>query len=198
MARFAPFFSTLTFGCCAVLALGCCGMAGRVARPALPPPPPEPPAQKIGYLSEMQEFDVRVGYGRFGKRGMLGFGLQFGEQDHEITVGGNKYPHGLSMHPPSSGLSSVSYRLVPKSRTFHGWAALNDTFPGEPAVATACTFKILGDGKELWTSQPNKEAGKAEAFKVGVQGVDVLQLQVHCPGIQTCTRAVWLEPKVDP
>jgi hypothetical protein len=143
----------------------------------------------------MQEFDVSVGYGRFGKGGMLGYGLRFGEPDAEITVGGKKYAHGLSLHPPAGGFSSASYRLGRQAQKFHGWAGLNDVFPGEPAVATACTFKILGDGRVLWTSQPNQNAGTAEEFNVGVQGVDVLQLQVQCPGSQTCTRAVWLEPK---
>jgi hypothetical protein len=146
----------------------------------------------------MPEFDVRVGFGHFGKRGMLGYGLNFGQVDREISLSGKQYPHGISMHPPSLGESSARYRLGRQGRTLNGWAGLNDIFQGEPAVAGPAVFKVLGDGRLLWTSKPNQNAGTAEEFNVNVQGVDVLQLQVHCSGQQTCVRAVWLEPRVTP
>jgi hypothetical protein len=176
-----------------LLALGCCGLpgAGVIAPKAAPAAP-----QGLGFLCDMQELDARVGYGRFGKFGMLGYSLRFGEAESQISVAGKTYPHALSVHPPSFGSSSASYSLGRQARSLHGWVGLNDILPGDPPVATASTFKILGDDKVLWTSQPNQIAGTAEEFTVGVQGVDVLQLQAHCNGENTCARAVWLEPKV--
>jgi hypothetical protein len=152
--------------------------------------------QGVAYLSELQESDARVGWGKFGKRGMLGYGVPIGREDSEITVAGKTAPHGISMVPVDNAFSTVKYRLDGRARKLEGSAGLNDMLPGEPQPFTEATFKVLGDGRELWASRPNNTPGTSEAFRIDVQGIDWLELRVDCPGRMNCVRAVWLEPRV--
>jgi hypothetical protein len=144
------------------------------------------------FLSDMQELNPRVGWGNFGKNGKLGYDLPIG---NDIRVDNKFYPNSLSMHPPSHGHSSVTYRLERKMKLFKAWAAYNDTEHAHLNPNTLATFVVRGDGVYLWASSPLQK-GAMETCRISVEGVDAVELQVHCPGDFANVRAVWLEPHV--
>lgn len=145
------------------------------------------------YLSEMQEFGVQVGWGTFGKKGKLGY---FVGNGGDIRVAGQLSPNGISMHPPSNGSSIVKYRLNRDYMLYTAEMGLSDTenpffTPGSPA-----TFEVYGDGTLLWMSNPMQRITEKQACRLSVEGVEILELQVHCSGSHSHVRAVWLEPYV--
>lgn len=144
------------------------------------------------WLSDMQEFNTRVGWGIFGKKGKLGYHV--GGSDN-IRVDNKFYPNSISMHPPRNGHSTVSYQIDRNMKLFKSWAAYSDREHGGWNPQTPATFVILGDGVCLWASNP-VPPGAMEACRISVEGVDVMELQVHCPGGNSHVRAVWLEPQL--
>jgi len=149
------------------------------------------------YLSDMEPVQEQVGWGKFGKKGWLGYGLRPGEQDRRITVGGKSDPNGLSMHPPGYQASFATYQLDGKAKSFHARAALNDLATNERnGLEAPLIFKVVGDGKVLWESAPHQEHGKTQECVADVAGVKVLELQVFCPRGPSMARAVWLDAHV--
>jgi serine/threonine-protein kinase len=148
-----------------------------------------PAAGKRVYLSDLNESDVVVGYGRFGKKGATGLA-----EAAEIVVNGVPAPHGLSLHPPARGSSRVTYRLGKRYRTFNGTAAINDLPAG--GSRSPLTFLVYGDDNLLWKCQPLRHCGETQACNVQVIGVDRLRLAVQCPDDATGASAVWVEPYV--
>jgi serine/threonine protein kinase len=146
--------------------------------------------QRVQYLSHMEEYDVKAGEGRFAKNGSLGYSA--GESGR-IKVKRQESPHGLSMHGITNGSAGAKYRLGRKAQTFLASVALNDS---AGTIPTRLTFRVLGDGNNLWSSQPIQKSGIVEDCEVEVAGVDVLELRVDCPGAYTNAQAVWLEPRV--
>ncbi len=158
-------------------------------------PPREGPAGGLARvnLSDMEEFDVKVGYGKFARGGRLGYNLLGKPGEAELSVNGKKYTNTVSAHPPTNGDAIVKYRLGKAAKEFRTSVALNDTATNPESPMT---FKVLGDGKELWASKPVQTAGQVQEGVVNVTGVDVLELRVHCPGSQGYAHAVWLDPHV--
>jgi hypothetical protein len=164
--------------------------------------------RKMQYLSDMQEFDVRVvqgppGVPRFAKKGNLGFGK--GDPRYaggRIRVNGRGADHGLSMGPAHNDFARASYKLGKSATTFTARVALDDSagaaglLPGQGRIPTAVTFEVVADGKVLWSSRPVDETGVEQECRVDVAGVDILELRVHCPGNGDNAFAVWLEPRV--
>ncbi|GIW80547.1 MAG: hypothetical protein KatS3mg105_2354 [Gemmatales bacterium] len=142
---------------------------------------------RIQYLSDMQEFDVKV-YRRLGKKGNTGWGPR-------ITVNGVVSPNGISLHALSNDFSSVKYNLPTRARKFLASVALNDS--AVPPCPTPLTFLVFGDRKLLWKSHPIQRAGKAQECVVDIKGVKVLELRVDCPGPFINAQAVWIEPRVE-
>jgi hypothetical protein len=149
-------------------------------------------AMKATYLSDMQEFDVRVGWGAFGKNGNLGYVLPGGDR---VKVDGKEYPKAISPHPPTNGHSTVKYRFGGLAKLFKATAAFTDFDNNFQQPATNPTFEVWGDGVLLWSSTPLRR-GEVQNCRISIQGVDVLELQIHCPGSHSHVRAVWLEPHV--
>jgi NPCBM/NEW2 domain len=160
---------------------------------AIPPQWDDAKMQK-SFLSDMNEFNARVGWGTFGKRGRLGYHIAGRDT---ILVSGDHYANALSVHPPSWGNSSVSYHLNREYKLLKTWAALSDVEPPFRPESPA-TFRIYGDRICLWDSGPIQQPGKDswKACRISVEGVDTLELRVNCPGQNGHVRAVWLEPYV--
>jgi hypothetical protein len=160
---------------------------------------PNEAREEVEYLSDMEEFDVKVAEGRFANKGKLGYSA--GGSDR-IRVNGKECPNGLSMHALSNTHASVKYKLRKTAHKFTASVALNDSAggPGQPPgvgkIPTALTFEVLGDGKSLWKSKPVDAARKVQECKIDVRGVEVLELRVNCPGSYVNAQAVWLEPHV--
>jgi hypothetical protein len=145
------------------------------------------------YLADMQEFSVRVGWGSFGKKGDLGYDV-FGNR--QVKANGKFYPNAISMHPPTNGFSTVKYRLNRDAKLFLAEAALTDTENPNFTPMTAATFAVFSDDQLLWISKPLQRPGARENCRLSVEGVDILELQIHCPGSNSHVRGVWLEPRV--
>jgi hypothetical protein len=164
-------------------------------------PPRSPDARprgdgKVQYLSDMQAFAIKVAEGRFANKGELGYGTADGTR---IRVNGNTYPNGLSVNPLSNGIASIKYRAGGKAHTFITGVALHDSASlGVPGgrIPTPLVFQVIGDGKTLWKSKPVDKAKEIQECKVGVAGVEILELRVNCPGENTNAQAVWLEPRL--
>jgi hypothetical protein len=169
---------------------------------------PLAPGREVRYLSDMQEFGVKVvegppGVPRFAKKGDLGYGE--GDPRYangRVSVNGRQSPNGLSMCPDSNTYACAKYKLGMGAHTFLASVALNDSAggagldPGVGRIPTALTFVVLGDGKVLWKSRPVEVARKVQQCEVALTGVEVLELRVDCPGDNTNAQAVWLEPRV--
>ncbi len=138
-------------------------------------------------LSEMMEFDVKVGWGQFCKDGTA-------YTEGQAIVDGFKGKKALFLHPPTNGYSSVRYPLKKKYRTLETHVGLVDHV-GDHFRSTL-VFEVLGDGKSLWKSIPITRAGANQRCEVKLNGVEVLELQVHCKGHNGYAQGVWLDPRV--
>jgi serine/threonine protein kinase len=147
--------------------------------------------ERVRYLSDMQEFDVKAGEARFAKNGNLGY---FAAGSDRIRVNGGGSPKGLSMHGMPRDSAVAKYTLGKAATTFIASVAVNDS--ALPAPATPLTFLVVGDGRPLWSSTPIDKAGLVEKCEVDIRGVEILELRVDCPGDYTNAQAVWLEPRV--
>ncbi len=115
-----------------------------------------------------------------------------------VRVHDQPSPHGIFMHPPmlpNGGAASLSYKLGKQYGVFNADISLND---GPPEADTPLTFSVFGDGRLLWQSHPVRRQADADRCAVSVKGVDVLTLQVNCPGSPRGAHAVWVEPSVAP
>jgi hypothetical protein len=150
---------------------------------------------KATWLSDMDEFDAKVGWGQFGKKGKLGYSTKAGEVNSPIMFNGQPNPQGISMAPAGNDPSSVKYRLGHTYKLFKASVACNDLDPGENGPHQPMTFKVYGDGELLWVSEPVSKVGVKQDVRLGVFGVDVLELRVQC-GDGNSARAIWLDPQV--
>ncbi|HEX7375941.1 MAG TPA: NPCBM/NEW2 domain-containing protein [Pirellulales bacterium] len=113
-----------------------------------------------------------------------------------VAVGGDLFQWGLWMHPYTNESARAAFTLNGKCHQFKGAAAINDSVPGR--AATPLTFKVVGDGRMLWTSSPLQKQAAWEAFDVNIDGVNRLELIVECQGPNGNCAAVWLDPILDP
>ena len=135
------------------------------------------------YLDDLEESDVRVGFGGAGKHG------RGTDQSTQCRVNGVAPAHSLVPHPFSDGESSVSYQLDDQFRRFHSTVAVQDDHhPGTPM-----TFRVRGDGKVLWESGPIRPK-MTEECNIPVEGVRVLSLEVSCPGSAFDANIIWCDP----
>jgi hypothetical protein len=114
-----------------------------------------------------------------------------------VSVQGRLSPHGIFMHPPLSpegGTSRLRYRLDGQYTRFDAEVSMNDG-PPEPADMPV-TFAVYGDGRLLWKSREVRDQEDAQACTVPVEGVEVLTIEVTCPGDPRNAHAVWIEPRV--
>jgi hypothetical protein len=146
------------------------------------------------FLSDLKEEEVLVGFGVFGKEGKLGYNALGDPRFSETVVNGKLCLKSLSLHAPNNGTSFVSYRLDGKYRMLLANVALVDG-DGRPST-TPLIFKVMGDGKVLWTSTPISKPKMVEKCKVRLFGIETLRLEVECPGPHAGAHAIWVDPKV--
>jgi tetratricopeptide (TPR) repeat protein len=144
--------------------------------------------QRSFYLSDMAETEVRVGHGKFGRKGDLGY------LNGRIDVCGKFSPHGLSMHPGTKTSSHVTYILNKAFSAFRATVALNDDVG---RCASPLIFKVRGDGKELWVSNPIASSKAPQDVQCDLNGVTKLELEIQCRGDDSFAHAVWAEPRVE-
>jgi hypothetical protein len=145
-------------------------------------------ADLVVYLTDLQEFDVRMGPWTLGKHGILG-----DPYDHRIVVNSVESPHGIGMHPtPAREGSAACYALGGKAAVFKGAVAYND-YEGPCGPGR---FWVLGDGKVLWRSETVRTRKSTQAFSVDVSGVRVLEIQARGESNVDGSHGVWLEPRL--
>ncbi|HUY91886.1 MAG TPA: NPCBM/NEW2 domain-containing protein [Pirellulales bacterium] len=135
------------------------------------------------YLYFISEAELKLGWGQF-------------REVMPISVLGVRSPYGLFMHPgPNDTSSHAAFPLAKHYRRFRGAAAINDS--AWYGAATALTFRIVADGRQLWKSPPLKAPGSSQPFDVDVADVDKLELFVDCPGPSQTAHGVWIEPRCE-
>jgi hypothetical protein len=162
---------------------------------------PDPPI----YLDDLQELGSEVGMGLLGKHGETGYPQFESEYGPKVTFQGKKPEHALSAHPPRKGVSYVAYVLKGEYRTLRATAAIMEVNPTEAAriaaepffmgePASPLTFRVIGDGKVLWESRPLQKCGDSQRCNVSIEDVNLLELEVSCPGLNSYCWAAWIEP----
>jgi hypothetical protein len=179
------------------LALGCVVAAvvvwaGWRLLPLSPTSRPDAGGTERFYLSEMDEIDPV----NWPMKGPLPPGIPGADgRGVRVAVKGNPSPHGIFMHgprpdEPRPGFASISYKLGGQFQTFHAEVSLNDG----PRRSPPMTFRVHGDGKELWKSTPVTSQADTQPCSVSVAGVDLLTIVVRYEGEPMGTHAVWIEP----
>ncbi|HEX4141952.1 MAG TPA: NPCBM/NEW2 domain-containing protein [Pirellulales bacterium] len=113
-----------------------------------------------------------------------------------VSVSGRSAPHGVYMHCVREGRSWARFRLDGRFKRFAAAAAIHDDAGNDRDVKL--TFRVLGDGRELWQSKPVsvRDERVPQPVDVDVSGVNELELSVDCPGDDGWARTVWFEPKL--
>ncbi|MEX2212929.1 MAG: NPCBM/NEW2 domain-containing protein [Phycisphaeraceae bacterium] len=120
----------------------------------------------------------------FGKSGKLG-------SITRIRINNIDLPASLAVFPDRDKPAQIAYTIDGKYKTFLGAVGIND-IAKDPY--SEVTFRIMGDGKELWRSRPTKERNKVQPFQVNVTGVKKLELIVAAAGDPGFCNCVWAEP----
>lgn len=169
------------------------------------PPPPKASA----WLDDAPVLDSATGYGVLGLHGELGY------EDRSCVVQGTPCPHAISMHTyaQSSGVGPRAFASFNVADARRGPA--NDAllageshlrFVSRVAIAdknnifgragSPVTFRLLGDGKQLWRSRPIQSTGVIDVADVDVTLVEVLRLEAEAAGSNACSHAVWVDPRL--
>lgn len=111
----------------------------------------------------------------------------------DFHVKGTLFFHGLYCHPPAAKTPArVVYPLGQNYTRLTGAAGQSDGLPAESF--TPLTFRILADGKVVWSSPPIRRHGEWVPFDVDVSSVKQLELRVDCPGDHSFAWGVWMDP----
>jgi hypothetical protein len=150
--------------------------------------------QRAVYLCDLKEEDYHVGFGDLGRNGQLGYGVGGNSALTKALLNGKELLHSLSLHPPTKGMAYITFKIDGEYRTLHGEVALADG-DGRSA-ATPITFRVVGDGNVLWTSKPMTKPKSPEKLKVRLSGIQILRLEIDCPGDFVRAHAIWVEPQI--
>lgn len=156
----------------------------------VPPAPPEDGGKnpRVFFLSDLEEQDVSVpvpGWG-LGKNGHLNVHAESGQ----IFVRGFKSEKGLGMHPPSDGVSSVTYKVPDRCVRFEGVAALADSAGGNTVA-----FEVIAGDRVLWKSRVLQGRGAFEKCAIAIKDTNTITLIVRCIGGNHGATAVWVDPR---
>lgn len=111
-----------------------------------------------------------------------------------MPVGGITSAHSLFVHPDGNSTSHVAFTIGREYKTLSGAAAIDDTVMKS---TTPLTFRVVGDGKELWR-ETIQNSGTKHPLSVSVARVAKLDLLVDCPGTQENAHAMWVDLELTP
>jgi predicted O-methyltransferase YrrM len=137
----------------------------------------------VSYLDATTPLQSHVGWGRLGTGGDLGY------DGGRVTVGGIRYEHALSTHPPAR----VLYHLGGGAATLRCQVAINDDVP---AGRSHADFAVVADGREIAHARRVLAGEPPRELVVDIAGVQMLELIVATASWD-CAHAVWLDPQVD-
>jgi hypothetical protein len=150
----------------------------------------------ITWLSDMPEENPRVGWGKFGKNGQLGYTPEGFNPEAKIMVNGQHWTKAISFHPPDFGESVVQYRLNGQHKLLKAMVSLADLPPKVDRSMSPQVFKVFGDGQLLWVSNPVQQRKDQQSFRLSVENVQTLELRVHCGGGKGHAWSVWVNPQL--
>jgi len=142
-------------------------------------------------LTTLEPVRTSTGGGRGGGRGGPAGGL---------TVGGKRYEGGISARAGSE----IEYDVAGIFANLTATVGVDDNYNG------ALVFSVVGDGKELWSSDPLKKSGTVHPVQVNISGIRRLVLRAaqsgEAPAAQPQgpgqgrggfgAQGAWLEPRV--
>ena len=106
-----------------------------------------------------------------------------------MTVAGKRYNNGIGTH----AYSIIPIKIEGKATELSGLAGLDDETRNRGSVV----FHIKADGKEIWNSGLMRPGDAAKEFKVGLEGVNLLILEVQDGGDgYDYDHADWLNMKI--
>ena len=123
--------------------------------------------------------------------------LTFGPKtvlDQGVVVNGKPSPHGVWSLPFAGSRGFVRYNIAQQFERFRGAVAVNDSSRPE-GPETPVVFRILGDGKVLWKSNPLPGRGDSQEFDVDVSNVSSMEIDATS-GEARWSEAVWVEPRL--
>ena len=151
---------------------------------------------RVVFLDDLPEGECKVGFGKLGKHGRTGFPADDATQPQFVNFRGESPKHALSTHAQSEGAASVVYPLNKQAMFFRAAVGIFSHLDPPPQPASPLVFKVFGDGKLLWQSNPVQAAHERQMCRILVAGVTELKLQVDCSGHAARGYAVWIEPQL--
>lgn len=125
----------------------------------------------------------------------MGRGTVLGHNEGQVmAVGNEKVQKGISTHPPANGSTFVEWVFEKPQVDFASMAAINHT--GIGGIRTPLVFKIIGDGKVLWTSDPIGKGSTGVPVSLSLPNVKTLRLEVECPGSHHAAHDIWVDPRI--
>ncbi len=155
-------------------------------------PPQAPPGAKAGkfvFLMDLPATEVRI---------FENIPITW-RPPYGVSVGGQESRGDLYMHSLPGESAHAAWDLTNnKFRYLVGGAGISDKIRGggSDQTFTPMTFRIVGDGKPLWKSEPLQVSGKSQAFAVAVKSVKRLELFVDCPGRNDYGQTIWMAPRL--
>ncbi len=140
------------------------------------------------YLDDLQEIEAVV------VQRLRKFGA--GEKGIALSWRGSPVGHSLYMPPTLNKPSYVCYRLDGQYARFDsdtGQASGSDAPPKTPM-----TFRVFGDGRELWKSKPIATQDDFDTVSVDIRGVQELRLETSSEGRAFQCLATWYSPRLTP
>lgn len=116
-------------------------------------------------------------------------------RQHVTRHAGTEYAYALGVHPYLNEAAILSFSLPGSHKKLKGAVAIADCAGGR--AQSGLVFKVLGDGRVLWTSAPLKEFGARTDFEVAIDGVRQLDLRVECGANSAHVHAAWLDPRIE-
>jgi eukaryotic-like serine/threonine-protein kinase len=170
--------------------------------PAAPPPPelrtppPAAPSAKRTFLDELPLLEMRVVY--FAARGRKGDPLPPPGPPNlfdRFETREGPAPRAIGMHPHREGPAFAAFNLGKRFTTFATRVSRN---AGPPHPCDPLRFRVLGDGRELWTNQTSiRSEEDVEGCRVSVAGVRELRLELAVDGDPRAAHAVWIDPYLE-
>ncbi|MCE9608410.1 MAG: NPCBM/NEW2 domain-containing protein, partial [Planctomycetia bacterium] len=137
------------------------------------------------YLDDLPETELKVF--NFGKHGLDTSGKP-------VEWRGRQPQHCLYMHPLTDAEpSTVTYSLNGRFEALNATVGLLNT-----KAETTLTFRVLGDGRELWKSPLIQNVTDEAVCSVSVASVRELRLEVICKGGTYNVNGGWIEPRLTP
>jgi len=149
-----------------------------------------PAPDNVVYLDDLPEIESVVGQNStMGKHGVT-------PAFATLAWRGSPVAHSLWMPVERGQVSFVRYRLGGQYARFEADAGQLPELGRPPK--TPMTFRVLGDGRELWKSKPIEKQDDFDMVSVDVRGVQELRLETSCVDRAYNCHAMWYNPRLTP